>query len=85
MKTFKLIGILSAELMRRISDRIILPFNSKSYANELINEFEHFESVYKEDFKNLNISLDDFRASVYNFSVNANDFHRRLANIDKKR
>jgi len=76
---------MSAELMRRITDNIILPFNCKSYANELINEVEIFQSAFEEDFKEINISLNDFRASIYNFSVNANDFHRRLEIVDKRR
>ena len=80
-----MIGIISSELLRRMTDRLILPFNCVNYANELIKEYKHFEETYKNDLNQLNIGLDHFKAAVYNFSWNANEFHKRLDAIDKQK
>jgi hypothetical protein len=80
-----MIGIISSELLRRMADRLILPFNCVHYASELIKEYRDFEETYKNDLDKLNIRLDYFKAAVFNFSMNANEFQKRLSAIDKEK
>ena len=77
-------GIISAEIIRTISDSLILPFNVKTYANELIREYKAFEEKNKDFMENeLKIKLDYFRSSIYNLSSAAESFHKRLSAVDK--
>ena len=77
-----MIGIISSELLRRMADRLLLPFNCVHYANELIKEYRDFEETYGKELDQLKIGLNYFKAAVYNFSMNANEFHKRLNAID---
>ena len=77
-------GIIAAEIIRKISDSLILPFNVKTYANELVREYKDFEEKHKNLLENeLKITLDYFRSSIYNLSAAAEDFHKRLSNVDQ--
>ena len=80
-----MIGIISGELLRRMSDSLILPFNLNTYAKELQKEFDAFELAYKSDLDRLNIGLSDLRASIGNFTKAAQDFHQRLKSVDKNK
>lgn len=80
-----MIGIISGELLRRMSDSLILPFNLNTYAKELRKEYDAFESEYKSDLHSLNISLLELRASVDNFTKTARDFHERLSMVNKNK
>lgn len=79
-------AIIAAELLRTLSDSLILPFNFKIYANELIREYDDFEKEFKTVLNDeLNITLDYLRSSVYNLSSVADNFHRRLSGVDKSK
>ena len=78
-----MIGIINGELLRRMSDSLILPFNLNTYANELRKEYASFERDYKSDLDRLKISLSALDASISNFTRTAENFHNRLSSIDK--
>ena len=78
-----MIGIINAELLRRMADSLILPFNLNTYAKEIQKEYDLFEAEYKNDLDALNISLLRLKSSISNFTRVAADFHKRLESIDK--
>ena len=80
-----MIGIISGELLRRMSDSLILPFNLYTYARELEKEYNAFEVDYKIDLDTLNISLIELKASISNFTNTAKVFHERLEKVDKNK
>ena len=85
LKAFRMISIINGELLRRMSDSLILPFNLNTYAKELKKEYESFELEYKKDLDNLRISLVELKSSISNFTHVAENFHKRLDLIDRNK
>ena len=77
--------IVIGELVRRLSDSLILPFNCISYSNEIQREFDNFVKENKLFLNELNISLDMFELAVKNFSSSTFKFHQKLNQLDKKK
>lgn len=78
-----MIGIISAELLRKVSDTLILPYNFNTYAKQLMIEYEAFEDENKKDLDRLGIKYDDIKHAINNFTLAASNFHKRLNSIDK--
>ena len=78
-----MIGIISAELLRKVSDTLILPYNFNTYAKQLMIEYEAFEADNKKDLDSLGIKYDDIKHAINNFTLAASNFHKRLNSIDK--
>lgn len=77
-------GIISAEILRTLSDSLILPFNLVTYANEVKKEYDLFEKAYSDLLENeLNITLKYFNESVENLILASKSFHQRLNDADK--
>lgn len=75
--------VVVGELARRLTDSLILPFNSETYSFEIQKEFNKFEKENIFELNCLNITLDQFRASVTNFTYETKKFHAKLNKIDK--
>ena len=85
-QAFRISGLVTAEIIRTLSDSLILPFSVTHYANVMIKGFKKFESEYKDIMENeLNITLDYFESSIYNLSSAAEAFHKRLSAVDKSK
>jgi hypothetical protein len=82
LKSFRLITIVVGELTRRLTEALILPFNCVTYAESLYNEFSDFEKIYKADFDSYQLDLNHLKWAISNFTRNAQDFHKRLNEID---
>lgn len=74
--------IVVGELIRRLAEQLILPFNCNTYAKSLTNEFNDFVKKYKTDFDAFQIDLNPLTWAISNFSRNANYFHMRLNSLD---
>jgi hypothetical protein len=74
---------ISSELIRRLSDSLILPFNCNNYARELEKALDQFEKTHSAYLNKMNISFDYFKASVHNFTLASSYFMKRLSKLDK--
>ncbi|CAF0930021.1 unnamed protein product [Brachionus calyciflorus] len=82
-ETFRMVGVIVAELLRRLSEHLILPFNVERFSKELKSEYTSFEREYKQDLLELNIKLDQLEYSIQNLTKVSADFTKRLKSIDK--
>ncbi len=78
-----MMSIISSELLRRMADSLILPFNLNAYAQALQEEYDYFEGQYKRDLDALSINLESLKYAVKNFTLAAENFHKRLNLADK--
>ena len=77
-------GVIAAEMIRRLSDSLVLPFNLVTYAYEVEKEYNSFEKTHLDLLKNeLNITLEYFKEAVQNLILAAKEFHKRLNETDK--
>ncbi len=83
-KAMKLLSTISTELIRRLSDSLILPFNCNNYAQELTEAYHEFEKANLQYLNMINVSVVYFKKSIENFTAIASDFTNRLSKIDKK-
>ena len=77
--------MISGELVRRLADSLILPFNCSRYASVLNDEYQIFKKQYQNDFKILNIELNHIEKVLGDFAQESRKFHERLNSIDKKK
>jgi N-acetylated-alpha-linked acidic dipeptidase len=77
--------LISGELIRRLADSLILPFNCSRYASVLKEEYQIFKNQYESDFKSLNIELKHVENAIDNFAIQSRKFHERLNKIDMKK
>lgn len=80
-----MVSVVMSEIVRQMSERPVLPFNCKTYAQDLKDEFDKFEQTYRDDFVAYGIDMNLLRWSILNFTQAANNFHERLTKIDKTR
>lgn len=83
--TFRIIALISGELVRRLADSLILPFNCTRYAHVLNNEYAKFKKVHLDDFKSLNLSFYHIEEALNSFELNSRVFHKRINAIDRKK
>ena len=83
-KAMKLLATISTELIRRLSDSLILPFNCNNYAKELNEAYNQFESDNLEYLNKMNVTIVHFKNSIENFTSIASEFMIRLKNLDKR-
>lgn len=74
-----------AELLRRLSEHLVLPFNAVTYSQVLENEFNAFENENIAELTDIGINIDHMKWAVSNFSKSAKEFHKRLDNIDREK
>lgn len=77
-------GVFTGEVLRAFSSPLIVPFNTQTYANELLKEFDKFKLKFNAKFESINITLDDLENSIKSLIVVATDFNKRLSLVDKK-
>ena len=77
-------GVFTGEVLRAFSSPLIVPFNTQTYANELLKEFDKFKLKFNAKFESINITLDDLENSIQSLIVVATDFSKRLSLVDKK-
>ena len=82
-KGFKMSGTIAAELLRTLSDSLILPIDVVTYAKEVRKEFANFEKSYKPTMDSLEIKLDQFKQAIDNLNTEAANFQNRLDKIDR--
>ena len=83
LKSFKAIASVVAELARRLSDSLILPFNCINYATDMKKMLDDLKIKYGTVLDQQKISLTDLEAVINNFGKAAASFHSRLEKIDK--
>lgn len=84
-ETFRILGIIVGELLRRLSEQLILPFNVSRFSLQLQQEYESFRSEYKSYLTGLGIQLDLLENSINNLTLVAAKFNERLEKIDKSK
>ena len=84
-ETFRMVGVIVGELLRRLTEQLILPFNVSRFAKELEKEYSSFEDDYKIYLAGLNIKLDQLEFSIKNLTKVSGDFMNRLSSIDKSK
>ena len=77
-------GVFTGEVLRAFSSPLIVPFNTQTYANELLKEFDKFKLKFNAKFESINITLDDLENSIKSLIDVATDFNKRLSLVDKK-
>jgi len=75
-------GLIAAEMIRKLSDSLLLPFSVETYADELYVEFMEFQNKFGQNLNNLNIYLDKLELAISNFTLEARRFQSKLAKID---
>lgn len=80
-----MITVILAELLRRLSENLILPFNAMTYSQVLENEFDRFKIEYVTELADLGVDLNQMKLAIGNFTKSANEFHQRLDVIDRKK
>ena len=83
LQSFKAISTVVAELARRLSDSLILPFNCNEYADDMKIMLVDLKLKYGADLNNQNIKLDGLEESINNYAKASKQFHERLNKIDK--
>ena len=73
-------GVFTGEVLRAFSSPLVVPFNTYTYAKELLKEFDKFKLKFKPKFDSVNITLDDLEDSIKNLirllqSVNLRVYH----------
>ncbi len=76
-------GIFTGEVLRAFSSPLIVPFDTHTYANELLKEFDKFKLKFKPKFDLVNVALDDLESSIKSLIIVADDFNKRLSSVDK--
>ena len=76
-------GTIAAELLRTLSDSLILPIDVVTYAKEVQSEYASFEKTYKPTLDSLNITLGQFKQAIDNLNTVAVNFQDRLNKIDR--
>ena len=84
-ETFRILGIIVGELLRRLSEQLILPFNVSRFSLQLQQEYESFRSEHKNYLSGLGIQLDLLENSISNLTYVAAKFNQRLEKIDKSK
>lgn len=75
-------GLIAVEMIRKLSDSPILPFNPETYADELYIEFMEFQNKFGNELHNWNISLSKLELAISNFTVEARHFQSKLSTSD---
>jgi hypothetical protein len=74
---------LSAELVRRVSGALVLPFDTSVFGSELENYYDKFSAKYKSQLESLNVSLADLERAVQGFKRETRNFDQKLLLIDR--
>ena len=77
-KTSKLFGSIIAEIVYQMSSKIILPFNTSTYAVVLEREYVKFKNTNLKSFDNFGISLSQLEFAISNFTTVAHNFMDRF-------
>ena len=80
-----MLTITMTEVIRQLSEGLLLPFNCVTYAKDLEYEYSNFEKTYQADFEAFQIDLNPLRWAISNFTKSATEFHKRLDSIDKSK
>ena len=83
IQSFKAVATVVAELARRLSDDLILPFNCINYATDMKSMLDDLKINYGEILNEQNISLNPLQEVINNYENAARKFHQRLDKIDK--
>jgi hypothetical protein len=83
LKSFKAVTTVVAELARRLSDSLILPFNCNNYATDMKNMMADLKKTYGSELNSQGISLNDLEEVINNYEKASLKFHERLDKIDK--
>jgi hypothetical protein len=75
-------GLIAVEMIRKLSDSLILPFSPETYADELYFEFMEFQNRFAIELNNWNISLFRLELAISNFTLEARRFQSKLSEID---
>ncbi|XP_066273318.1 aminopeptidase NAALADL1-like [Branchiostoma lanceolatum] len=75
---------ISGELVRRLADALVLPYDSRKYAPSLSAFLQATEEDFASMLHDQDISIDALRLAVANYTVAAEDFQVRVQSIDKK-
>lgn len=84
-ETFRILGVIVGELLRRLTEQLILPFNVHRFSLQLEKEYESFKNDHKEYLNGLGIQLDLLENSISNLTLVSKNFHQRLNSIDKSK
>ncbi len=80
-----MIGLVSGELVRRLADSLVLPFNCKRYAKVLQSEYKTFKSNNGLQLEKLNVSLNHLEAALNQFEQVSHKFNARLNSVDRSK
>ncbi|XP_035665201.1 N-acetylated-alpha-linked acidic dipeptidase 2-like [Branchiostoma floridae] len=75
---------ISGELIRRLADSLVLPYDCRKYWLSLSAFLQATEQDFGSMLYNQGISIDALRSAVYNYTAAAEGFHDRLQAIDRK-
>ncbi|CAH1253980.1 NAALADL1 [Branchiostoma lanceolatum] len=75
---------ISGELVRRLADALVLPYDSRKYGPSLSAFLQATEEDFGSRLINQDISIDALRLAVYNYIAAAEGFQDRTQAIDKK-
>ncbi|KAI8482422.1 hypothetical protein Bbelb_398180 [Branchiostoma belcheri] len=74
---------ISGELVRRLADALVLPYDCRKYGQSLSKFLHETEEDFGSMLRNQDISIDPLRSAVYNYIAAAEGFQDRVQAIDK--
>ncbi|KAL5009288.1 hypothetical protein ScPMuIL_014869 [Solemya velum] len=77
------VGRVCGEIIRSLSDSLIIPFNLVEYGNKLRENYESLVKGYGDIFHRENIPLDVLNTTIQGFRLVVTAFHRAANNVDK--
>ncbi len=82
-KVSQTFGRISAEIVRRISSALVLPFDTSVFGIELEKYLNKFSDTFSAKLTVMNISLTDLENAVENFKKETKSFDLRLKLFDR--
>jgi hypothetical protein len=76
--------IIVSEIVRKISDSVIIPFDCITYGKQMKIELDSLKVQYKKEINDLNLkSFKKINLAIENFTQAATEFHNRISSLDK--
>ncbi|KAL5009287.1 hypothetical protein ScPMuIL_014868 [Solemya velum] len=77
------VGKVCGEILRSLSDSVILPFNMSDYADKLTDMYDSLNTTHGDTLRQRDIRLDYLDEAISQFSTEAIAFNTKVGNIDK--
>ncbi len=76
-------GRIAAEIVRRVSSALVLPFDTSVFGTELERYMEKFSTTFNVKLAAMNITLTDLASAVESFKKETKMFDQRLQLFDR--